>query len=144
MIDPNAADRPATRRPDPERGFRGVMSGALLLQSITVLLGLPVASSGRDLAAWELIVILGLAVALIAACALVRKPWIVPVIIGLQVVAVLCWFIAGALGIMGVIFAVAWWTLLHFRNEYRRRSAAGVLPSQQQQPDPPAGGAAAV
>ncbi len=142
MIDPNAADRPEPRRSDPERGFRGVMSGALLLQSITVLLGLPVASSGRDLAVWELVVILGLAFALIAACAFVKKPWIVPVIIGLQVVAVLCWFITGALGIMGVIFAIAWWTLLHFRNEYRRRAAAGVLPSQQQ--DPPAGGAPAV
>ena len=137
MIDPNAADRPP-RRADPERGFRGVMSGALLLQSITVLLGLPVAASGRDLAAWELVVILGLAVALIAACAFVARPWIVPAIIGLQVVAVLCWFIAGELGIMGVIFALAWWMLLHFRNEYRRRAAAGVLPAQQQ-PDPPAG-----
>ncbi|WP_111766280.1 DUF4233 domain-containing protein [Nakamurella deserti] len=136
MIDPDAADKPP-RRADPERGFRGVMSGALLLQSITVLLGLPVASSGRDLAPWELIVILGLAFALIASCAFVTKPWIVPVIIGLQVVAVLCWFITGALGIMGVIFAIAWWTLLHFRNEYRRRAAAGVLPSQQQQPPPP-------
>ncbi len=119
------------------------MSGALLLQSITVLLGLPVAASGRDLAVWELVVILGLAAALIAACAYVKKPWIVPVIIGLQVVAVLCWFINGALGIMGVIFGIAWWTLLHFRNEYRRRAAAGVLPSQQQS-DPPAGPAATV
>lgn len=136
MIDPNAADQPAPRRPDPERGFRGVMSGALLLQSITVLLGLPVASSGRDLAGWELTVILLLAAALIAACAYVKKPWIVPIIVGLQVAAVLCWFISGALGVMGVIFAIAWWTLLHFRNEYRRRAAAGVLPSQQ--PDPPA------
>jgi hypothetical protein len=142
VIDPDAADRPAPRGADPERGFRGVMSGALLLQSITVLLGLPVASAGRDLAAWELVVILGLAAALIGACALVKKPWIVPVILGLQVVAVLCWFIDGALGVMGVIFAVAWWTLLHFRNEYRRRAAAGVLPSQQT--DPPAGQASGV
>lgn len=137
MIDPNAADKPLPRGADPEKGFRGVMSGALLLQSITVLLGLPVASSGRDLATWELVVILALAAALFGCCTLVKKPWIVPVILGLQVVAILCWFITGALGIMGIIFAIAWWTLLHFRNEYRRRAAAGVLPSQQQ-PDGPA------
>lgn len=130
MIDPNAADKPP-RRSDPERGFRGVMSGALILQAITVLLGLPVAASGRDLAGWELAVILLLATACVAACAFVSRPWIVPVIIGLQVVAVLCWFINGALGVMGLIFAIAWWTLLHFRAEYRRRAAAGVLPSQQ-------------
>ena len=42
--------------------------------------------------------------------------------------------LAAALGVMGVIFAVAWWTLLHFRSEYRRRLAAGELPSQQTGP----------
>lgn len=104
---------------------------ALLLQAVTVLLGLTVASSGRDIAWWELTLILFLATACIAACAFVKRPWIVPVIIGLQVVAISCWFVDGALGVMGVIFAVAWWTLLHFRVEYRRRAAAGVLPSQQ-------------
>ncbi len=142
MIDPDAADAPLPRGADPERGFRGVMAGALLLQSITVLLGLPVAASGRDLRAWELAVILTLAAALFASCAFVRKPWIVPVILGLQVAAVACWFINGALGIMGLIFAIAWWTLLHFRSEYRRRAAAGLLPSQR--PDPSAGGPAPV
>ena len=108
-----------------------MMSGALILQAITVLLGLPVASSGRELAGWELAVILLLAAGCVAACAFVKKPWIVPVIIGLQVVAILCWFIHSALGVMGVIFAVAWWTLLHFRAEYRRRAAAGLLPDQR-------------
>jgi hypothetical protein len=119
------------RGADPERGFRGVMSGALILQSITVLLGLPVASSGRDLAGWELTVILLLAAGCVAACAFVKKSWIVPAVLGLQVVAILCWFITPALGAMGVIFAIAWWTLLHFRGEYRRRLRAGVLPSQR-------------
>ncbi len=119
------------RRSDPERGFRGVMSGALILQSITVLLGLPVVSNDHELRAWELIVILALALVLILACTQVKKPFAVPLIIGLQVVAVACWFIYPALGVMGLIFGVAWWTLLHFRSEYRRRLAEGSLPGQR-------------
>jgi hypothetical protein len=131
------AARPTSGRTDPERGFRGVMSGALILQAITILLGLPVASSGRNLAAWELIVILTLSAACIGACAMVKKPWIVPAILAIQALAILCWFIHPALGAMGIIFAIAWWTLLHFRAEYRRRASAGLLPSQQltDQPD---------
>ena len=130
MTEAGELPQPA-RRSDPERGFRGVMSGALLLQAITVLLGLPVASAEHDLAAWQLIVVLGLAVACVFACSWVKKPWITPLIIGLQVVNVLCWFVHPALGVMGLIFGAVWWVLFYFRNEFRKREAAGVLPSQQ-------------
>lgn len=119
------------QRKDPEKGFRGVMSGALVLQSITVLLGLPVASADHRLAAWELGIILGLAVACIGCCALVKRPWIVVAIIAIQVVAVGSWLIYPALGIMGAIFALVWFMLLRFRAEFRRRREAGLLPDQQ-------------
>lgn len=122
---------PGVKRPDPERGFRGVMSGALLLQAITVPLGLPVASAAEPLAWWEITLVLLLTAGLIALCAFVKKPWAVPAILGLQAVNIACWVVHPALGIVGVIFAVAWWTLLHFRNEYRRRLAEGSLPSQR-------------
>jgi Protein of unknown function (DUF4233) len=127
------------KRKDPEKGFRGIMSGALVLQSITVLLGLPVASADHRLAGWELGMVLGLAVACIACCALVRRPWIVPAIIALQVVAIGSWVIYPALGIMGLIFAAVWFGLFRFLAEFRRRREAGLLPSQQataQQPSP--------
>lgn len=122
---------PGVKRPDPERGFRGVMSGALLLQAITVPLGLPVASAAGPLAWWEITLVLLLTAGLIALCAFVKKPWAVPAILGLQAVNIACWVVHPALGVVGVIFAVAWWTLLHFRNEYRRRLAEGSLPSQR-------------
>ncbi|WP_164479191.1 DUF4233 domain-containing protein [Nakamurella antarctica] len=121
---------PSSRKADPERGFRGVMSGALILQAITVLLGLPVASTDHPLAFWEIAALLLLAAAMVGACAFVSKPWMLKVIVALQVVHIACWFIYPALGIMGIIFGVAWWTLIYFRNEYRQRLADGVLPSQ--------------
>lgn len=122
---------PAPRGSDPERGFRGVMSGALILQAVTILLGLPVASSGRELPGWELAVILGLALACVVACAFVKKKWIVPLVVGLQVVAIGCWVIHPALGVMGLIFAAVWGVLFYFRAELRRRAAEGLLPAQQ-------------
>ncbi len=118
---------------DPERGFRGVMSGALVLQSITVLLGLPVASADHHLAAWEIFVLLALFAGLIAACAFVRRPWIFALIAALQVVAIATWFIYPALGIMALIFAAVWAMLLYFHRELGRRAAAGRLPGQQAQ-----------
>lgn len=130
----DATDVPAAATParsDPERGFRGVMAAALVLQAITLLLGLPVAATGAGLAGWELAVILTLAAACVAAAGLVRRPFAVPLIIGLQVAAVGTWVIDPALGVMGLVFAVVWWTLLHWRAEYRRRLAAGVLPLQR-------------
>ncbi len=108
------------------------MSGTLLLQAITVPLGLPVASAAEPLAWWEIALVLALTLALIATCAVVKKPWVVPLIIGLQIVNIACWFVHPALGVMGLIYGIAWWTLLHFRNEYRRRLAEGSLPSQRE------------
>lgn len=111
------------------------MSAALILQSITVLLGLPVASNDHALRAWELTTVLLLALALILTCTQVKKRWAVPLILGLQAVAIGCWLIYPALGVMGVIFGLAWWTLLHFRSEYRRRLHEGNLPGQRPEAD---------
>ena len=134
--DPDAAaeavpSAPVRRGSDPERGFRGVMSGALILQAITVLLGLPLASSDRVLKGWELAAILGLSLGCVVACAFVKRTWIVPLVVVLQVVAIGCWVIHPALGVMGLIFALVWGVLFYFHAELGRRSAAGVLPAQQ-------------
>jgi hypothetical protein len=77
-----------------------------------------------------------LAVLLIAACAIVAKPYALQVILGLQVVMVACWLITPPLGVMGIIFGLVWAVILWFRGEFRRRLAAGTLPGPPQPSGP--------
>jgi HAMP domain-containing protein len=44
------------------------------------------------------------------------------------------WLITPSLGVMGVVFGLVWALIIWFRNEFRRRLAAGTLPG----PTPPA------
>ncbi len=114
---------------DPERGLRGAMSATLLLEGITVLLAIPVArNTGNGTSGWGVLAIVVLAFALLAACAFVRRPFAVAMIIGLQLVTLLGWFISAPLGIVGVIFSLVWLIIFYLRAEFRRRAAAGTLP----------------
>jgi hypothetical protein len=114
---------------DPERGLRAAMSATLLLEGITVLLAIPVArNTGNGTSGWGVLAIVVLAFALIAACAFVRKPYAAAMIIGLQLLTLLGWFISAPLGIVGVIFSLVWLTIFYLRAEFRRRAAAGTLP----------------
>jgi hypothetical protein len=122
-------DVPPSRPYDPERGLRGAMSATLLLEGVTVLLAIPVArNTGNGTSGWGVVAIVVLAFALIAACASVRKPYAVGMIIGLQLLTVLGWVISAPLGIVGVIFSLVWLTIFYLRAEFRRRAAAGTLP----------------
>ena len=126
--EPAAAPR-ATRPYDPERGLRGAMSATLVLEAITVLLAIPVAANtGGGVGPAGVVIICVLAVLLIGACAIVSRPFAVPVIVTLQVVMIACWVITPLLGIMGVVFGLVWALILWFRGEFRRRLAAGTLP----------------
>lgn len=123
------ADAPRAPAPDPERGLRGAMSAMLILEALTVLLSIPVAkNTGSGTGPFGVAVICALAVAMIGTCAIIRKPYAVGVIIGLQLVMIACWFISVPLGIMGVIFALCWAVIFYLRREYRRRVAAGIVP----------------
>lgn len=126
-----------TRPYDPERGLRGVMSATLVLEAIVVLLAIPVARNTGSGTSWlGVVLICLLAVALIAVCAFASRPWFVPAALSLQGLVVLGWFITPTLGVMGIVFALVWALIIWFRNEFRRRLAAGTLP----EPGPPAGG----
>ncbi len=129
--------QPAPRPYDPERGLRGVMSATLILEAVVVLLSIPVASNtGPGTSALGVLLICLLAVALIAACAFVNRPWFLPAALTLQGLMILGWLITPSLGVMGIVFALVWALVIWFRNEFRRRLAAGTLPK----PAPPAGG----
>jgi hypothetical protein len=132
-----AAPPPQRRPPDPEKGLRGIMSATLVLEAITVLLSIPVAANtGGGAGPLGIAVICLLAVLLIAACAIVSKPYALQVILGLQVVMIACWLITPPLGVMGIVFGLVWAVILWFRGEFRRRLAAGTLPGPPQPSGP--------
>ena len=87
-----------------------------------------VAAQADALNPFALTVILLITFALVYACSVVKKSWALPFIVGLQVAIVACWLIHPAIGIMGLVFGLVWWTLIYFRTEYRRRVADGSLP----------------
>jgi hypothetical protein len=121
--------QPQPRPNDPERGLRGVLSATLSLEAIVVLLSIPVAANtGSGTSAVGVVLICLLAFALIALCEFVSKPWFLPATLTLQGLMILGWLITPALGVMGIVFAIVWGSVIWFRNEYRRRLAAGTLP----------------
>ena len=127
--DPSPASPRATRPYDPERGLRGVMSAALVLEAVTVLLAIPVAANtGGGVGPTGVSIICVLAVLLIGACAIVSRPYAVPVILTLQALMIACWVITPPLGIMGIVFGLVWALILWFRGEFRRWLAAGTVP----------------
>jgi hypothetical protein len=120
-------------RTDPLKSFAGVMALTLLLEVVVVLLSMPVvANLGSGLATWQGVLVGVLAVALLATCAVLRKPWGIWVAVGLQAVMVVCWVALPALGILGLLFGLVWTVLLWMRWDVAKRMAEGRLPSQQQ------------
>lgn len=117
---------------DPMKGFRGVMSGTLIMEAITVALALPViAKLGGGLStvtAWLAGVI---AIVLIVLCGFVRRSWITAVVLGLQVALVAFFVTEPAVGIIGLVFLAAWLYLFSLRRKVAAHIAAGTLPSQQ-------------
>ncbi len=123
---------PTTRPYDPERGLRGVMSATLILEVIVVLLSIPVAkNTGSGTSAAGVIAICILAAAHVAMCAFVSKPWFVTAAFTLQALMIIGWLITPSLGVMGITFLLVWALIIWFRNEFRRRLAAGTLPKPQ-------------
>jgi Protein of unknown function (DUF4233) len=118
------------------KGLRGVMSATLVLESIVVLLALPVAINvDGGVGPVGVAVICLLAAALIVCCVIVKRPYALAVILSLQALMIAGWFITPTLGVMGLVFAGVWALILWFRAELRRRLAAGTLP----EPPQPAG-----
>ncbi|PPK69054.1 DUF4233 domain-containing protein [Actinokineospora auranticolor] len=117
--------------PDPMKSFRGVMSALLILEAIVVLLALLVVTKS-DIASWRIWSVVALALAMVLACAFVSRPWATWMVIALQVLAIAGFFVLTALGVVGVLFALAWSWALWARNDIRKRMTQGTLPSQQQ------------
>jgi hypothetical protein len=118
------------------KGIRGIFAMTLILEAIVVGLALLVlpkfGGAGSGPSGVGFAVIGGLAVAMVLASGLQRRPWGLAVALVLQVAVIVAGFVlVPALGVMGVVFAVVWGFLLWLRREVARRMAAGELPAQQ-------------
>ncbi|HKN55102.1 MAG TPA: DUF4233 domain-containing protein [Amycolatopsis sp.] len=117
---------------DPMKGFRGVMAGSLIMEAITVALALPVVNRlGGGISTGTGWAVLVIAVLLLLLCGFVKRPWAVPVILGLQVALIVLVFWLPAIAVLGAIFLAVWLWLLWLRRDVARRMAAGTLASQQ-------------
>lgn len=135
MSSADEPEAPAVRPPakDPMKSFRGVMAGALIMEAITVGLALPViARLGGGIGSGKGWAVIGIALALIVCCGLLKRSWVVPVILALQVALIAFVFSITAIGVIGLLFLAFWLWALWLRRDVARRMAAGTLPSQQQ------------
>lgn len=118
--------------PDPWKGLRGVMAGALVLEAITVLLALPVVADIAGGVTWlSGTYLVALALLMIAGAGLQRRPWAIPFNLGLQVLVLIGGVFHLSIAIIGVIFAAVWAFILLLRSDVKRRMAEGTLPGQR-------------
>lgn len=109
------------------------MAGTLILEAIVVLLVLPVVAKLGGGVSWlsgGYVVVLALL--MIVASGLQRRPWGLGLSLALQVAMILGFFVHPALGVMGLIFAAVWGYILYLRRDMQQRIAAGRLPGQQE------------
>jgi Protein of unknown function (DUF4233) len=111
----------AGRAPDPARAARalnGAAAGALVLEAIAVLF-IPrgIAQTGPGLTGFRLTVLLVLAVLLILAAGVQRRPRGLVIGTVLQVPVVLTGLFASVLWLVGGVFALLWLYLLQIRKD---------------------------
>ncbi|MFT3899751.1 MAG: DUF4233 domain-containing protein [Gordonia sp. (in: high G+C Gram-positive bacteria)] len=129
-------DEPAQRftppTNDPWKGFRGVMSGLLILQAIVVGLAFPVvATIGGGLTGVAIAYLVALILALVLACGVQNRPWALALNCGLTLVTIVGGLIHWSIAAIGLIFACVWAYIVYVRNDVAHREAAGQLPGQE-------------
>ena len=128
-----SGDRPAQPAPpDPWKGLRGVMAGALILEAITVLLALPVVADVAGGVTWAsgtyLVVV---ALLMFAGAGVQRRSWAIPFNLGLQVLVLVGGIFHISIAVIGVLFLAVWAFILLLRADVKHRLEAGTLPSQR-------------
>jgi hypothetical protein len=121
---------------DPWKGFRGVMSGTLILEAIVVLLALPVVGAvGGGLNAYSTSYLIGFAVLLVLMAGVQGRSWAIWANLGIQLLLIAGWLIYPGVGFIGAVFAVVWLLIAYLRAEVLRRQRQGLLPGQQRPRD---------
>ena len=111
----------APARRDPWRGLRGVMAATLLLQAIVMLLALPVLATGEGLGWWRGGYVVVLAILLLLASGMQRRPGALALNLGLTAGMIAGFFVHPAIGVLGLLFAAVWAYILYLRADLRRR-----------------------
>jgi hypothetical protein len=118
--------------PDPMKGLRGVFAALLVLESIVVLLALLVLPKfGEGATPLGVAAIVAVAVGMIVASGLQRRPWGLRLAIALQVAALACGLVVPALAVMALVFGAVWGAILLLRRDVARKMERGELPAQQ-------------
>lgn len=118
--------------PDPWRGFRGVMAGTLILESIVVLLAIPVVKMvGGGLTTLSLTYLIAVAAVMILLSGRQGRSWALQANLTLQVVLVAGFFVHAAIGFVGLLFLGVWLLIWYMRNQVRDRQSRGELPGQR-------------
>ena len=116
---------------DPIKGLRGVMSGVLIAEAITLGLVLTVISKFGDLWTpaniWFVSIV---TVAHVVAAFLQRFSWAIWMNIALQVVALGGFFIHWSMGAAVIIFILVWVFVFYLRNVIIERQKRGLLTTQ--------------
>lgn len=119
---------------DPMKGFRGVLSGTLILEAITIFLALTVILQIDSGALWTpfnwgFIVVLG--VAHLALAFMQRFSWALNASLALQVVGlVVGFFVHWSVSVIMLIFIFVWWFVLTLRSDMLERMKRGMLVTQ--------------
>ena len=115
------------------KGLRGIMAGTLVLEAIVIGLVLTVIAridDGAHFQPWKVWFVSLLAVAMLVASGLQRRPWAIPLNLTLAALAVAGWAVHWSMGVSGLLFAVVWGYILYLRRDLAQRMAGGYLPSQ--------------
>ncbi|KAA1251024.1 DUF4233 domain-containing protein [Mycobacterium simiae] len=111
---------------DPWKSFGAVMAATLLLEAIVVLLAIPVVGAvGGGLSPASLGYLLGLAALLVVLSGIQRRPWVIWVNLGVQLVVLAGFAVYPGIGFIGVLFMGVWVLIAYFRAEVRRTERRG-------------------
>ena len=109
-------DRPSGLR-DPAAAVRGLGAGTLVMEAVVLLLAIqPIRVLGGRLSGAGVAAVVGLAVLALALAGLIRRRWAWPAGGVLQALLLLAGFLHWSLGVLGIIFAAAWWYATHVRR----------------------------
>lgn len=118
---------------DPMKGLRGVMAGTLVMEAISILLVLTVIlriDGGVHWTTFNWGYVTAVGVLMFVWAFIQKHSFALPVNLGLQVLAVLGFFVHSSMGIMGLIFVVVWAYILVLRKNLIERMRRGLLTTQ--------------
>lgn len=122
-----------TPEKDPMKGLRGIMSGTLVMESITILLVLTVILQVDDGVYWTTfnwVYVTAVGVAHLVMAFLQKARWAIAGNLILQLFALAGFFVHPSMGIMALIFIAVWWYMLHLRSNLLERMKRGLLTTQ--------------